>query len=276
MWELVQLAQLLETAAVLTILVLCSGVLVEYVRLRRGVIRLLQRTARKMDCDELIDQLLSLDDTKKESPTRSEGTTAQTVPAAPAAEPAVPSAAPLERVERQEQKRARLAAIVAGGTAQKYLGKQLTLAQVDELTDDKVSKHYGRYEARLGASMTKILGASALQMYALVAGTFLPIPPENRPQLVSDLGEDPFVEHALMTACCELYHRYGMYLAPLTAAMTTAKHCQFGDAGSVVCEANRKDGSIRDEETGRAYSSSGTTGTSRSEAACSGEGNDPQ
>ena len=100
--------------------------------------------------------------------------------------------------------------------------------------DDEISKHYGRYEARLGASMTKTLGASALQMYALVAGNLLPIPPENHALLVADLEEDPFVEHALTTACCELYYRYGMYLAPLTTAMTTAKHCQFGDRGSLA------------------------------------------
>ena len=100
--------------------------------------------------------------------------------------------------------------------------------------DDEISKHYGRYEARLGASMTKTLGASALQMYALVAGNLLPIPPENHALLVADLEEDPFVEHALTTACCELYYRYGMYLAPLTTAMTTAKLCQFGDRGSLA------------------------------------------
>ena len=46
---------------------------------------------------------------------------------------------------------------------------------------------------------------------------------------MADLEDDPFVEHALTTACCEMYYRYGMYLAPLTAAMTTAKHCRFGD-----------------------------------------------
>ena len=100
------------------------------------------------------------------------------------------------------------------------------------MADDEISKHYSRYEAHLGASMTKTLGASALQIYALAAGKVLPIPPENHALLVADLEEDPFVEHALTTACCELYYRYGMYLAPLTAAMTTAKHCQFGDQGS--------------------------------------------
>ena len=51
-----------------------------------------------------------------------------------------------------------------------YKETDLTLAQIDEMGDDEISKHYGRYEARLGASMTKTLGASALQMYALVAG----------------------------------------------------------------------------------------------------------
>ena len=197
MWELVQ------TAAIFVILVLNIYTFTEYRKIRR----LVATADRKMDCDEVIDQLLSLDDD------------------APAAAKSAPVPVPVS-AERQELKRGRLAAIVAGGSAKRYLGKQLTLAQVDEMTDDEVSKHYGRYEARLGASMTKTLGSSALQMYALVAGAFLPIPPENLPKLVLDLEEDPFVGHALTTACCELYYRYGMYLAPLTAAMTTAKHCQ--------------------------------------------------
>ena len=207
MWELVLLA------AVLVSLVLNVYIFVEYKKFRRLVAAII----RKMDCDEVIDQLLSLDDDAATATGR-----APTVQDTP---------------DRQEQKRARLAAIVAGGAAKKYLGKQLTLAQVDEMADDEVSKHYGRYEARLGASLTKTLGSSALQMYALVAGAFLPIPPENLPKLVIDLEEDPFVGHALTTACCELYHRYGMYLAPLTAAMTTAKHCQrVRDGGSIAYE----------------------------------------
>ncbi len=44
---------------------------------------------------------------------------------------------------------------------------------------------------------------------------FLPIPLENYPKLVADLEVDPFVEHALSAATCELYHTYGMFLAPL-------------------------------------------------------------
>ena len=60
---------------------------------------------------------------------------------------------------------------------------------------------------------------------------FLPI--ENQPGLIADLESDPFVGHALCSATCEIYHRYGMFLAPLTAALTTLKHCQFGHCCSV-------------------------------------------
>ena len=55
MWEPMQMA---TTAAVLVILALNVYAFVEYRRLRRFV----ATTIRKMDCDEVIDQLLSLDD----------------------------------------------------------------------------------------------------------------------------------------------------------------------------------------------------------------------
>ena len=86
-------------------------------------------------------------------------------------------------------------------------------------------KLYARYEARLGAVMTKTLGSAALQLYVGVASMFFPI--ENQPAFVAYLEADLFVGHALSSATCELYHRYGMFLAPLTAALTTMKHCQF-------------------------------------------------
>ena len=42
--------------------------------------------------------------------------------------------------------------------------------------------------------------------------------------LIEDLEEDPCIHHALMHACCELYYRYGMYLALFTPLLTTARH----------------------------------------------------
>ena len=124
--------------------------------------------------------------------------------------------------------RERLATIAAGGQARQYLGKAWTVEEIDSLGEDEVGKLYARYEARLGAAMTKTLGRTALQLYTTAASMFLSIPPENRQPLMADLESDPFVGHALNSTACELYYRYGKFLAPITAALTTAKYCQFG------------------------------------------------
>ena len=85
---------------------------------------------------------------------------------------------------------------------------------------------YTRYEVHLGAMMTKSLGASLFRLYATAASILLPLSPERQLALVADLEKDPFVNSALSSTCCELYFRYGMFLAPLIAALTTAKHCE--------------------------------------------------
>ena len=90
--------------------------LAEYIRLRRSALHVVRSVGKKMECDDLIDQLLSED---------------------PPAGTAV--ALPQTKCDADpEKKRARLAAIVAGGTAKKYLGKQPTLAQIDEMTDVEI------------------------------------------------------------------------------------------------------------------------------------------
>ena len=94
------------------------------------------------------------------------------------------------------------------------------------MPESTVIKLYARYEARLGSIMTKTLGRTALQAAAIAASYFLPILEENRPKLITDLEADPFVEHALNFAMCELYHEYGMSLVPFTADITTAKYKQ--------------------------------------------------
>ena len=98
--------------------------------------------------------------------------------------------------------RERLAALVGGGQAKQYLGKAFTVDQTDALDDAEIVKLYARYEARLGAAMTKIRGSAALQLYAGVASIFSQS--ENQPALVADLEADPFVGHTLNSATCEL------------------------------------------------------------------------
>ena len=122
--------------------------------------------------------------------------------------------------------------------------------QVDAMEDDEVDKLYCRYEARLGAAMTKTMGRTALQLYAILAGLFLPLPAYNRSKLVADLEADPFVEHALSSATCELYHRYGTYLAPLATVLTTAQHCQFGQPSQPLGSNGGTRGASADETRG--------------------------
>ena len=127
-----------------------------------------------------------------------------------------------------QQHRERLAALAAGSRARQYLGKTLSIDQIDNLEEEEVEKLYGRYEAQLGAAITKTLGAAALQLYISTVSMFLPIPSEEQPKLLTELESDPFVEHAVSNATCELYHKFGMILAPLTATLTTLQHCRFG------------------------------------------------
>jgi len=125
----------------------------------------------------------------------------------------------------EETKRERLLAIVAGGGSKQYLGKDLQMSAIDEMSSEQINKLYTRYEARLGSSMTKTLGNTFINLYVLGVSKYFNV--INPPKLIEDLGGDPFIIHALTSSCCELYYKFGMYLAPFTALLTTAKHINF-------------------------------------------------
>ena len=90
--------------------------------------------------------------------------------------------------------------------------------------------------------MTKTLGSAALQIYAGMIWQFVPIP--DQLGLIRDLESDPFVGHALSSATCELYHRYGMWLAPLTTTLITLKHAQFGHCCPVRVDQNQNQNNL--------------------------------
>ena len=218
MWEAFLLGSCLVLQ--LTTFAIIAWAILPYIRARRMVYNILKLVSLKlktknMDLDNLINELMEPDATLEtyEKP----GSTTETVD----------MTKKIMAASTKQQHRERLAALANGGQARHYLGKTLTADQIDSMDEDELEKLYARYEARLGAAMTKTLGQAALHLYARAATMLLPIPPENQPALVADLEDDPFVEHALSSAACAIYHRWGMFLAPLTAAITTAKHCQF-------------------------------------------------
>ena len=203
----------------LVVLVILAWGVCTYVRLRRQLWNIKRRIVN-MELDDIIDDLLEADS----GAVAKHDTTYQRR----AGPETTHSVGGEDTGTTNKQHRERLAALAAGGRARQYLRKALSVDQVDNMEDEEVEKLYGRYEARLGAAMTKTLGAAALQLYTSVASMFLPIPPEEQPELVAELEADPFVEHAVSSATCEMYHRFGMYLAPVTAALTTLRHCRFG------------------------------------------------
>ena len=203
------LLTILNTALSLTTLVVLLWVVHQYIKARREIRKLITLLHTKT-FEKKMDGLLANE-------------TEVQAPAAPSASvPAVPQPATVS------EQRDKLAIIAAGGQARKYLGKSLSVEEIDKMDDDEVRKIYTRYEARLGVCITKTLGKAALQLYTTLATMFLPLPPENQQPLMEDLESDLIVDRVLNRTACELYYRYGNLLAPITVALTTAKYCQFG------------------------------------------------
>ena len=140
----------------------------------RQVHRLAIAIIRKMDCDELIDEMLSCSGGTADKQ-RYEGTAGDSLASLDACsggghevtgqsrqQPAAP--------DRVQNYRERLASVAAGGQAGRYVllahGKALTASHIKELDDSEIERLFTRYEARIGASMTKTLGSAALQLYA--------------------------------------------------------------------------------------------------------------
>ena len=51
----------------------------------------------------------------------------------------------------------KLIQVVAGGKSRRYLGKLLTMKEIEQLDDEAVKKLYARYEATLGGLITRQL-----------------------------------------------------------------------------------------------------------------------
>ena len=47
----------------------------------------------------------------------------------------------------------------------------------------------------------------------------------NQYALSEDLENDPFLNSALQRFTCELYYRFGSFLAPLSVGLITSRHC---------------------------------------------------
>ena len=70
--------------------------------------------------------------------------------------------------------------------------------------------------------MVKSLGCSIINMDSMGACSALGI--TNQEALSEDLENDPFLNSALQRFTCELYYRFGSFLAPLSVGIITSRH----------------------------------------------------
>ena len=103
-----------------------------------------------------------------------------------------------------------------------YLSKVYTEEQLTKLNEEEVEKLFNNYEAKLSGQMVKSLGKSIINMYSIGASSALGI--TNQDALSEDLENDPFLNSALQRFTCELYYRFGSFLAPLSVGIITSRH----------------------------------------------------
>ena len=103
-----------------------------------------------------------------------------------------------------------------------YLGNFYTEDQLAKLSEEEVEKLFNNYEAKLSGQMVKSLGRSIINMYSMGACSVLRI--SNQDALSEDLENDPFLNSALQRFTCELYYRFGSFLAPLSVGIIISRH----------------------------------------------------
>ena len=119
-------------------------------------------------------------------------------------------------------KRQKLLECVLTKNSKLYLGKVYMEEQLAKLSEEEVEKLFNNFEAKLSGQMVKSLGKSIINMYSMGACAALGI--NNQEALSEDLENDPFLNSALQRFTCELYYRFGSFLAPLSIGIIMSRH----------------------------------------------------
>ena len=121
----------------------------------------------------------------------------------------------------------KLIQVVASGKSRQYLGKAFNTKEIEELNQEQIQKLYARYEAVLGGLITKQLKLHMCIAYSRAVKFICPtlnFELDDIKGLANSLSEGPFIDLALSSLTCKLYHEYGHFLAPLEAAIITSSH----------------------------------------------------
>ena len=123
---------------------------------------------------------------------------------------------------QSDTKHQKLLECLLTGNSKLYLGKVYTEEQLAKLNEEEVEKLFNNYEAKLSGQMVTSLGKSIINMYSMGASAVLGI--TNQDALSEDFENDPFLNSAPQRFTCELYYRFGSFLAPLSVGIITGRH----------------------------------------------------
>ena len=123
---------------------------------------------------------------------------------------------------QSDTKHQKLLECILTGNSKLYLGKVYTEEQLAKLSKEEVEKLFNNYEAKLSGQMVKSLGKSIINTYSMGACSALGI--RNQEALSEDLENDPFLNSALQDFTCELYYKFGSFLAPLSIGIIMSRH----------------------------------------------------
>ena len=123
---------------------------------------------------------------------------------------------------QSDTKRQKLLKCILNENSKLYLGKVYTEDQLKKLDEEEVEKLFNNYKTKLSGQMVKSLGCSIINMYSMGACAVLGI--SNQDALSEDLENDPFLNSALQRFTCELYYRFGSFLASLSVGIITSRH----------------------------------------------------
>ena len=147
-------------------------------------------------------------------------------------------------------KKEKLYSLAVCGKTKQYLGTQLTIEQVQQLSPQDIIKYHARYESLLGARMVRSLGHTVIGIYSKVASRVFSV--DSEADLAYDLTQDPVLSKTLETLSCDLYYRFGALLAPLVTGLITFNHI-------IKFNHKEKDGDeSREGASGERYEPSGT------------------
>ena len=101
------------------------------------------------------------------------------------------------------------------------------MKEIEQLDEEALRKLYARYEAALGGLITRQLKKHMCYAYSRAVRFICPtlnFEVKDIVGLSTSLSEGPFIDLALSSLTCKLYHEYGHLLAPIEAAIITSSH----------------------------------------------------